>query len=249
MQKNKQWFESWFDSPYYHILYKHRDDIEAELFIDTIYTIFKILPQHTILDLGCGKGRHSLYMAQKKNNVLGVDLAANSILEAQKTALKMNIGSNLEFQVGDMRNFNLDIRFDFVLNLFTSFGYFDDKTDNLKVIESIARHQSTGGILLIDYFNSQLVRKNGEVKNSQLIDGIEFHTYKQISEGHVIKDIQFSDQGIDYQFQEKVQLFEADEIESMLRKFGYKLIGNFGDFNLNAYNENSPRSIIVGIKE
>lgn len=243
-----QWFESWFDSPYYHILYKHRDDKEAELFIDTIYSKFQIDKQNSIIDLACGAGRHSHYMALKGNNVLGVDLAANSISEAIKIAKNKGLDSNLKFQVEDMRSFSLKRTFDFIFNLFTSFGYFDDKSDNLSVIESISLHQTKGGIVLIDYLNSQLVRKNGHVISKQVIDGIEFNTEKKISYHHVTKDIWFKDNGVQYEFQEKVQLFEINEIEEMLKQFDYKIIGNYGDFFLNPYEESSPRSIIVAQK-
>ena len=64
------WFESWFNTPYYHILYKDRDFVEAENFIDKLLAEIK-LPQHsTIIDLACGHGRHSVYLNQKGYNVL-----------------------------------------------------------------------------------------------------------------------------------------------------------------------------------
>lgn len=244
-----QWFESWFDSPYYHILYQNRDEKEAEAFIDALYKRFEIMPHHTILDLACGKGRHSLYMGQKNNLTIGVDLSPNSISEAKKMALKLNLNDKVKFQVEDMRNFNLGQHFDFVLNLFTSFGYFEDKMENSDVISSIASHQKEGGIVLIDYLNSQLVRENGEIIEIKTLSGIKFKTHKTLSAEHVIKNIQFVDKGIEYQFQEKVQLFNADEIESMLKNQNYDILGHFGDYQLGEYTKKSPRSIIVGIKK
>lgn len=249
MKEEKQWFESWFDSPYYHILYKNRDKKEAELFIDSLYSRFKIKPEHTILDLACGKGRHSIYMASKLNLVTGVDLAPNSIAEAKKKALESGNILNPKFQVEDMRNFDLNQNFDFIFNLFTSFGYFDDKTDNLKVIESISNHQSAGGIVVIDYLNSQLVRTNGQQIDEKMIANIHFKTHKKIKPDHVVKDIVFSDNGHNYQFQERVQLFEPNEIEQMLKQYNYKVIEHYGDFYLNPYSPISPRSILVGIKK
>jgi len=245
----KLWFESWFDSPYYHILYQNRDEKEAKSFIDALYQRFKIQPQHTILDLACGKGRHSLYMGQKNNLTTGVDLSPNSISEAKKMASKLNLNDRVKFQVEDMRNFNLGQHFDFVFNLFTSFGYFEDKTENLDVISSIARHQNKDDIVLIDYFNSQLVRKNGEIRETKILSGIEFKIHKTLSSEHIMKHIKFVDKGIEYEFQEKVQLFNANEIEMMLMTENYNIIGHFGDYQLGKYTEKSPRNIIVGIKK
>lgn len=249
MKKKIEWFESWFDSPYYHILYKNRDEKEAELFIDSLYRRFNIEPEHSILDLACGKGRHSLYMASKLNYVTGVDLAANSISIAKKMALEGGFGEHLKFQVEDMRNFDLARRFDFIFNLFTSFGYFEEKSDNLKVIECISNHQTKGGIVIIDYLNSQLVRTNGNINESKIINEIEFNIHKSIEPNHVVKDIQFSDLGHHYQFQERVQLFDPNEIEVMLQQFNYELIDHYGDYELNPYTAISSRSILVGKKK
>src|SRR5436853_6516213 len=61
----REWFESWFDSPYYHVLYKERDDLEARSFLDSLIGYLNPAPGSTILDVACGKGRHSLYLNQK----------------------------------------------------------------------------------------------------------------------------------------------------------------------------------------
>ena len=246
----KNWFESWFDSPYYHILYKHRSDSEAEAFIDQVYQHFEIDDQKTILDLACGKGRHSLYMAQKGNSVVGADLAPNSIAEAKKTALEGNLNDKASFSVEDMRNFQLQRKFDYIFNLFTSFGYFDDKDDNQKVIQSIADHQDAGGIFILDYLNSQLVRSTGEVKETKLIEDIEFHTHKYVDDQNVYKDIKINDRMKNQQleFRERVQLFEKDEIQNMLTASGYEIQNYFGDYKLNPYTSLNPRCILVAKK-
>ncbi|MCB0512464.1 MAG: class I SAM-dependent methyltransferase, partial [Bacteroidetes bacterium] len=75
---NKNWFELWFNSPFYHILYKNRDQNEANIFIDNMITKLK-MDYGKILDLACGKGRHAYYLAEKGFDVIGVDLAENSI--------------------------------------------------------------------------------------------------------------------------------------------------------------------------
>ena len=241
----KAWFESWFNSPYYHILYQHRDDREAELFIDHLYTYLKITKDHTILDLACGAGRHSIYMASKGNRVMGIDLATNSIEEAKLKALEKGYSESVQLQVEDMRHFELNTKFDFILNLFTSFGYFETKAENEAVLKCAKNHLNENGILVIDYLNSQLVRANGEERYTKTIAGLDFTIYKYFDKDFVIKEIEVNDQGKISKFREQVQLFELEEIQTMLENIGFQVTNHFGDYQLGEYKKNSPRSIVV----
>jgi len=244
---NTSWFESWFNSPYYHILYQHRDDKEAELFIEHLYRQLNIRPQHTILDLACGAGRHAIYMASKGNNVMGIDLASNSIEDANFKAREKGLSEKLHFQVEDMRHFDLNRTFDFIFNLFTSFGYFENKEDNLKVLHCAKKHLKENGVLVIDYLNSQLVRAKGEERYTKNLAGIEFSIHKYFEQDFVIKEIKINDQGKWSEFKEKVQLFEPHELETMLENAGLKILGHYGDYNLTPYDAQSSRSILLAI--
>jgi cyclopropane fatty-acyl-phospholipid synthase-like methyltransferase len=239
------WFESWFNSPYYHILYQHRDDREAELFIDHLYTHLKITKEHSILDLACGAGRHSIYMASKENRVIGIDLASNSIEEAKLKALEKGSSQKVQFQVEDMRHFELNTQFDFIFNLFTSFGYFETKAENEAVLKCAKNHLNENGILVIDYLNSQLVRANGEERYTKTISGIDFTINKYFEKDFVIKEIEVNDQGKISKFREQVQLFELEEIQNMLEHLGFQVTNHFGDYQLGEYKVDSPRSIVV----
>lgn len=241
----KAWFESWFNSPYYHILYQHRDDREAELFIDHLYTHLKITKEHSILDLACGAGRHSIYMASKGNRVMGIDLASNSIEEAKLKAAEKGYSEGVQFQVEDMRDFKLNIKFDFILNLFTSFGYFDTKAENEAVLNRAKNHLNENGIIVIDYLNSQLVRANGEENYTKTISEIDFTIRKFFDRDFVIKEIELNDHGKISKFREQVQLFELKEIQTMLENNGFQVKNHFGDYKLGEYKVDSPRSIIV----
>jgi cyclopropane fatty-acyl-phospholipid synthase-like methyltransferase len=239
------WFESWFNSPYYHILYQHRDDREAELFIDHLYTHLKIVKDHSILDLACGAGRHSIYMATKGNSVTGIDLASNSIEEAKSKAIEKGISEKLHFQVEDMRHFELNTKFDFIFNLFTSFGYFETKAENEAVLHCAKNHLTSSGIIVIDYLNSQLVRANGEERYTKTISGKDFTIHKYFEKDFVIKEIEVNDQGKISKFREQVQLFELEEIQTLLENLGFQVLNHFGDYQLGDYKANSPRSITV----
>src|SRR5262245_33291338 len=116
-----EWFTTWFDSEHYHRLYANRTSGEAAHLIDRLIERRHLSCGGTVLDLGCGSGRHSRYLSEKGFDVTGLDLSAESLALARRYE-----GENLRFVRQDMR---LPFRtgpFDHVLNLFTSFGYFDD---------------------------------------------------------------------------------------------------------------------------
>jgi len=149
------WFESWFDTKYYHILYKNRDFSEAEKFITNLNNDLKIAKNCKILDLACGKGRHSVFFNKLGLNVTGVDLSKESIKHA-----KTFENDRLNFFVHDMRYPISNQKFDFVFNLFTSIGYFDGEDDNLEMLNSIASYTNKAGILVIDFMNAKKVISN-----------------------------------------------------------------------------------------
>ena len=127
-QPASNWFESWFDTKYYHILYKERNDEEAQLLMDNLTHYLNLPEDAKILDLACGKGRHAIYLNSLGFDVTGIDLSENSIKEASQFA-----NEKLHFKVHDMRE-TCNEKYDAIFNLFTSFGYFEDDTDNYKTI-------------------------------------------------------------------------------------------------------------------
>ena len=130
-ETSSSWYTSWFDTPFYHILYKDRDYSEAQDFMTNL-TEYLNMPEHgTIMDLACGKGRHSVFLNTLGYNVLGVDLSQNSINYAKQFE-----NETLKFEVHNMCE-PYDGEFDAVFNLFTSFGYFDKEEDNLNTIKAI----------------------------------------------------------------------------------------------------------------
>ena len=78
------WFVNWFDSPYYHTLYKNRDEKEAQVFIDNLVHHLQIKKGSKLIDIACGKGRHATYFNSLGLDVVGVDLSPNSIASAKK---------------------------------------------------------------------------------------------------------------------------------------------------------------------
>jgi cyclopropane fatty-acyl-phospholipid synthase-like methyltransferase len=238
---NPHWFKDWFNSPYYHILYKKRDDKEAQAFMDALTNHLHLNASHKIWDLACGKGRHSIYLNSKGLNVIGTDLSENSIKEALKSS-----NETLEFYKHDMRTpFRINY-FTHVFNLFTSIGYFDDERDNLKVFKNVYQSLKPGGLFVVDFFNVTHVKTCMIPDNKMVVEGVEFHISKKIENNKIIKRIGFSDKGKDYFFEEKVSLLTKFAFESMAAAAGFKLEEVFGDYQLNAFDEkNSDRLILI----
>jgi SAM-dependent methyltransferase len=236
----KEWFAEWFDSPYYHILYGNRDYQEAEFFLTNLINRFKPNEDSSIIDLACGKGRHSIYLNSKGFQVTGVDLSSQSIAEA-----KLSQNDSLKFEVRDLRNLNLPEEFDIALNLFTSFAYFDNLETDLLVLNQIKSILKPEGFLLIDFFNAKKVIDNLVCEESIERNGILFHCKRSVVEGNIVKDIQFTDQGIHYQYQEKVQALTLADFEFLLAKVGFNLLDVFGAYDLSAFNQEASDRLII----
>ncbi|HZH87368.1 MAG TPA: class I SAM-dependent methyltransferase [Brumimicrobium sp.] len=246
MTVNKdEWFKTWFDTTYYHILYQNRNFTEAERFISNLLGHLKLPDQTNCLDLACGKGRHAVFLNKNGLKVTGVDLSLNSINEAKPFE-----NESLSFDVHDMREVYKENTYDIVFNLFTSFGYFDNYEDNLKVLNSVNTMLVADGKLVIDFMNADFVLNNLVKEEVKTMDGIDFHITRTYDGKHIYKNINFVDEGEEFSFQEKVQAIKKDEFESLLEKAGFNILDVFGDFSLAPFNKDkSDRLIIIAKKK
>ena len=231
MGSRREWFGEWFDSKYYHILYKHRDFEEARNFIDILIDYLKPGENDRILDLACGKGRYSIYLNQKGFHVTGIDLSRESIEEA-----KLAENEHLHFHIHDMRKEYCAGCFDYTLNMFTSFGYFETKEENAQVVIAAAKTLKPGGKILIDFLNPYTVVHNLIPEEEKHIDGINFHITKTISSDEfILKDIDIEDNGDQYHFQERVKAIRRVEFMEYFERAELRLLKVFGDYQLNDY--------------
>ena len=237
------WFENWFNSKYYHILYKNRDHKEAVFFLDNIIKNINI-NNGRILDVACGKGRHAKYLNHLGFNVTGIDLSKNSIEFANKDS-----NENLKYFVHDMRSVFKKNHFDLVTNLFTSFGYFENQEDEQTTINAMSNNLKEGGLLLIDFMNVKKVISSLVTSESKEIDGIKFLIERKYDENHIIKKIIIKDKDSDINFQEKVKALTLYDFDVMLKKANMKIVDLFGDYSLNEFNAiDSDRLIIISRK-
>lgn len=237
-----QWYASWFNTPYYHILYKDRDYTEAQGFMDNLTDYLNIPEGGNILDLACGKGRHSVYLNTLGFNVTGVDLSEQSIIHAKQFE-----NDSLKFDVHDMTK-QYPKTFDAVFNLFTSFGYFEDDVSNLETIKAIKAELNETGFGVIDFMNSNYVIENLVAENVKTVEGIDFHQKRKVENGYIIKDITFNADGEHYQFQERVKAFMLEDFQALFEKAGVYLLDVFGDYKLRKYHSKTSERLIMIFK-
>lgn len=239
---NAGWFAEWFDSPYYHLLYKNRDDSEAEYFMDKLLAFLEIQSDETILDMPCGKGRHARYLNLKGYDVTGTDLSENSIKEAAGFA-----NSRLKFAVHDMR---LPIvgSYDYIFNLFTSFGYFEEE-ENIEVLRHMKNALKAEGRLVVDFMNTPNVIKTLVEEEVKVLEGITFNLTRTVKSGEIVKGITFEAEGVSYNFEERVRVLTEEDFRRYFASAGLEDVNVFGDYNLNKYEVSASDRMIFILKK
>ena len=240
-QQEDEWFSTWFDSPYYHILYHNRDLHEAQMFMDRLLAYLHPKPHERILDLACGQGRHSIYISQKGFDITGIDLSAKSIAHARQFS-----NAHLHFDVHDMRQVYRPAHFDFVLNLFTSFGYFNNETENVVALAAAASSLKPGGKLVIDFMNTDKIIGDLVAEEEKEVNGINFRITRGVENGFIVKTMRFADDGREYRFEERVRALREEDFREYFSMVQLRLVEVFGDYALNPFvREESARMIFV----
>ena len=229
---------NWFNSDYYHILYKNRDKKEAEFFINNLIKKLKIKKKSKILDLACGVGRHSFYLNKKGMNVIGIDNSENNIKKAKKFENKF-----LKFKKKEMTE-DYGQEFDFIFNLFTSFGYINEK-HNLNTFKSINNSLINHGILVIDYLNVFKLKEELVEKETKKIGNIIFNIKRSFKDNFIVKKIKIKDNNEIFYFEERVMELTKNDFQDYLKKFNFEILDVFGNYNLEKYHKNSERLIMI----
>ncbi|MGH2575778.1 MAG: class I SAM-dependent methyltransferase [Ignavibacteria bacterium] len=251
----KKWFESWFSSQDYLDLYKHRDDVDAKKIVSLIFKHVLLKKKSKVLDLACGSGRHSVLFAKKGFYVRGIDLSKYLISQAKLNLDKeyKRYRSNLQFEIKDMRKFEYPGEFDLAVNIFTSFGYFENDRDNEKVIKCVSASLKKNGYFVLDFLNRYFLLKNLVPFDSAKEKGRLITQLRKIKDNFVVKDIviikKHRTKNIYRLFQEKIRLYTFQDFKRMFYKFGLKITNIFGDYYGNRFSKNiSPRLIIFARK-
>lgn len=241
-----EWYKQWFNSPYYHKLYFERDEEEARKFISRILQQLQPLPQSRLLDVACGRGRHSRILASQGFDVTGFDLSFDSISYANQFA-----NEDLHFYQHDMRLPFWINYFDYAFNFFTSFGYFATRREHDDAIRTITSSLKPSGILVFDYLNVHFAEDHLVHNETKMIGTTQFELHRWQDEEHFYKQIIISDAELKQplEFTEKVKKFSLGDFTDMLSFQKMQIEMVYGNYELEPYDiKTTPRMILIAKK-
>lgn len=239
-----EWFRDWFNTEEYLNVYQHHNESDAEDHVKLILGNIRLSSGVKILDMACGAGRHAIIFARKNFDVTAVDLSESLLAIAKKNADDENL--NINFVHSDIRNFKSDDKFNLVLNLFTSFGYFESDEENFAVLQKAYDLLTDDGFFVLDFFNSYFLQQNLVESSEENLGEVKIHQFRKIKENRVTKKIVITKNGNLSQFEESVRMFTKDELVNAIQNIGFDIYKTFGDFLGNEFDIlNSPRLIMI----
>lgn len=238
-----EWFEEWFESPEYLKVYKNRNDNDAWQLVSFICSKLSLKSGLKILDLACGAGRHAILLAGRGFQVTGVDLSKNLLNVARKNAEELKL--NLSFIHSDIRNFLHYEKFDLVVNLFTSFGYFKKDEENFVVFKKASEMLKPEGFFAFDYLNSEYLKENLVPYSYEETDSYRVEQFRSIIDCRVEKKIVINNGNESKNFIESVKLYTPADLEFQLKKFGFDKIGLYGDYKGTIFDEKKSQRFLA----
>lgn len=240
-----EWFEQWFGEEY-HALYPHRDEDDARRAVALIRRAIPWQRGERVLDLACGPGRHAAELERLGARVVGFDLSRAMLRRARER-------TRAPLVRGDMRALPFrPASFRLAVNLFTSFGYFLDDAENRLVVRQVAESLDSGGYFILDYLNAEQVRRSMIGVDSPMPqrrhedgDNRDVRITRRIEpDGRfVIKEIELRDEG--RKFEERVRLYDRDELIALLTASGIEVQECFGDYDGRPAAADTPRIILL----
>jgi len=242
-----EWFEDWFDTNDYLNVYRHRNEQDAKKLVNLILQNVIIPPGSKVLDMACGTGRHSILFAENGFSVTAVDLSKNLLSIAKESSRAAGVIIN--FVHSDIRSFCLSTKFNLAVNLFTSFGYFEDECDNFLILKNAYDHLFENGYFVIDFFNRRYVEDNLIPESRDEIFDENIIQRRSIEGNRVEKQIIIRKNGSEKLFHESVRMYRKEELFKALKAEGFKIRKFFGDSSGKSFDlESSPRIIIIAQK-
>ncbi len=239
MTNQTEWYKDWFASDYYQLVYKHRDNNDAKRFLELILSKIELTKDSIILDAACGAGRHLKYLQEVGyKNLNGFDLSLPLLKNAKDNKVKNVINS-------DIRTVFYKCKFDLILNIFTSFGYFEDDRDNFLFFNNAKEFLRPEGILVFDYFNTNYLVKNLVLESNSKIDDIAINEKRRIEKERVEKTIILKTNEMQINFKESVKLYSPEFLINRFQEIGYKVCGIYGSYNGADFDINLSDRIIL----
>ncbi len=237
----KEWFEDWFDTVYYNALYSNRNEEEADRFVERLVEMLQLEKEAKILDLACGRGRHSIALNELGFDVTGIDLSFKKIADILPFQ-----NDRLHFYRHDMRHIFRINYFDCVFNFFTSFGYFESHYDEKNVASGMSANLKNGGYLIIDYLNAEFVRQHLVERDETNTSDYNFIIEKRLEDDRILKKITVIEKDKCSIFYERVRMYSLNQMIQLFSGYNLTLEKKYGNYKLEPYSEmNSKRMILV----
>ena len=238
------WYATWFNTPYYHDLYQHRDLTEARQFIRELCGQLGVRPGERALDMACGRGRHAQVLAELGLRTTGIDLSTESIEFAKQFESEL-----LQFQVGDMLQPIEHEPVKWVFNIFTSFGYFENDDLHQEAIRHMAQALEPGGKLVFDYMNGAKITDQLVPEDTVQTDLCTYHIKRQLDGDTIVKTIRFTVDCSVNVYEERVRAFTVEELRAFMEQAGLRVLHTKGDYDMSPYHAAfSDRIIMVSEK-
>jgi len=220
----------------------------APIEVNGIISLLQLQPGMSILDLCCGPGRHSLELARRGFYVTGVD-RTRRYLDRGATQAERE-GLQIEFVHEEMRNFCRPSTFDAVINVYTSFGYFENPQEDRQVAMNISRSLKPGGVLVMEMMGKEVLARVFQERSWHEEDGVLILEERKIRNGWDWIDsrwILFQD-GRRIEKTVSLRLYSAAELTSLLATCGFARAEVYGDLAGSAYDHTAKRLVVVGHK-
>ncbi len=216
--------------------------------IENVIQLTEIQPGSSVLDLCCGPGRHSMELAKKGFKVTAVDLTKAYIEEARLKA--KSEGVSIEFINEDMRSFKRPGCYHAIMIMYTSFGYFENQEENIKVLTNCFHSLIEGGSLIIDLMGKEIVARIFQEREWYEDDGAFY-----LEERSVLNDwSKIQNRWILIKGNEKHEfnfthwLYSASELRELLYGSGFSSVKVYGNLAGRKYNNQAERLIVVAKK-
>ena len=240
---SSEWFKDWFETQEYQNVYQHRNERDAEDLVTLILNNVILNNSAKVLDMASGAGRHSILFAKKGFDVTAVDLSKNMLSVARSKAQSENL--NINFVHADLRYFAYTVKFDLIVNLFTSFGYFESDLENFQILESAYEHLNEKGFFILDFFNKHFIENNLVPETIDKIGSGEIIQQRKIEGQRLNKDIVIKNNGHSKKFRESVRMYDPEELSRELTRIGFAIEKTFGDFHGSKFDKNYSKRIIL----
>lgn len=249
MQQSKPWHE---DDSFWEmwgpIMFSEQRVEDAQEEVEKIVSLLGIKPGTHILDLCCGIGRHSLELARRGFHVTGVDRTRQYLEQASEKAGKE--GLKVDFVQDDMRTFCRPDAFDAVINMFTSFSYFEDPEEDKQVVVNVYRSLKSEGVFLLETMGKEVLARIFREKDWHEQDGAFILYERKVSRNWgwmenrwiIFKDDKRTE------FKVTHRLYSATELSSLLTGCGFAHVDVYGDLTGSPYDQTARRLVMMAYK-